>query len=51
MMSYVKTLVLGHSFVHRLRKWMKDNDKKVSIGLFTDVHGVGGPNVEKNQEI
>ena len=33
----MKALVLGHSFVRRLRDWIRDNDKEMSRGSL-DVH-------------
>ena len=38
----MKALVLGHSFVRRLRDWMRDNDREISHGsLDVHLHGVG----------
>ena len=44
----MKALVLGHSFVRRLRDWMRDNDREMSRGSL-DVHlqGVGGRTVRQ----
>ena len=39
----MKALVLGQSFVLRLRDWMRDNDREMSRGsLDVHLHGVGG---------
>ena len=44
----MKALVLGHSFVRRLRDWMRDNDREISRGsLDVHLHGVGGRTVRQ----
>ena len=44
----MKALVLGHSFVRRLRDWMRDNDREMSRGsLDVQLHGVGGRTVRQ----
>ena len=46
----MKALVLGHSFVRRLRDWiwMRDNDREMSRGsLDVHLHGVGGRTVRQ----